>query len=104
MFKTKESRRRAIITIISIAVSIIAFFILKIIIRGDISATSGGELFVLLIPLVVYFFSKNWELFIEICFPKDTMFDDYFDEYFTGKDMIETESPKIIDINDFITR
>ena len=43
MFKTKKSRRNFIIAITSIAISIIVFFILKVVIRGDISATPGGE-------------------------------------------------------------
>lgn len=104
MFKTKKSRRNFIIAITSIAISIIVFFILKVVIRGDISATPGGEMFVLVIPLIIYVFIKNWKLFMETCFPKDTMFEDYFDEYFTGKDMIEDKSSNIIDITEFITR
>ena len=109
MFKTKKSRRNFIIAITSIAISIIVFFILKVVIRGDISATPGGEMFVLVIPLIVYVFIKNWKLFMETCFPKDTTFkdttfDDYFDEYFTGKDMIEDKPSNVIGIDDFITR
>lgn len=100
----KKLSKEAIITIIIAAICFIVFCILKVVIRGDMSVASGGELFILLIPLIVYLFIKNWKLFMETCFPKDTTFDDYFEEYFTGKDMIEDKSSNIIDINEFITR
>ena len=104
MFKTKEIRRNVIIMVISCAVCFIGFLVTKIVIRGNMSAPSGGELCVLLIPLIIYVSIKNWKVFMETCFPKDTMFDEYFDEYFTGKDMMEDKSSKVIDINEFITR
>ena len=104
MFKTKKSRKEFIITLISAVVSIIIFYV-----RGNMSEVAGGELLILLIPVVVYFAIKNWKLFMETCFPKDTAFkdttfDDYFDEYFTGKDMIEDKPSNVIGIDDFITR
>lgn len=109
MFKTKKSRKEFIITLISAVVSVIIFYVARITVRGNMSEVAGGELLILLIPVVVYFAIKNWKLFMETCFPKetafkDTTFDDYFDEYFTGKDMIEGESSNVIDIDDFITR
>ena len=104
MFKTKKSRNEFIITLISAVVSIIIFYVARIAIRGNMSGVAGGELLILLIPIIVYFAIKNWKLFKETCFPEDTTFDDYFDEYFTGKDMVEDKSSKVIDINDFITR
>lgn len=98
MFKTKKSRKEFIITLISAVVSVIIFYVVRITVRGNMSEVAGGELLILLIPVVVYFAIKNWKLFMETCFPKDTAFkdttfDDYFDEYFTGKDMIEGEPP-----------
>lgn len=109
MFKTKKSRKEFIITLISAVVSIIIFYVARITVRGNMSEVAGGELLILLIPVVVYFAIKNWKLFMETCFPKetafkDTTFDDYFDEYFTGKDMIEDKPSNVIDIDDFITR
>lgn len=109
MFKTKKSRKEFIITLISAVVSIIIFYVARITVRGNMSEVAGGELLILLIPVVVYFAIKNWKLFMETCFPKDTAFkdttfDDYFDEYFTGKDMIEDKPSNVIDIDDFITR
>lgn len=109
MFKTKKSRKEFIITLISAVVSIIIFYVARITVRGNMSEVAGGELLILLIPVVVYFAIKNWKLFVETCFPKDTTskdttFDDYFDEYFTGKDMIEDKPSNVIDIDDFITR
>lgn len=109
MFKTKKSRKEFIITLISAVVSIIIFYVMRITVRGNMSEVAGGELLILLIPVVVYFAIKNWKLFMETCFPKDTAFkdttfDDYFDEYFTGKDMIEDKPSNVIDIDDFITR
>lgn len=108
MFKTKKSRKEFIITLISAVVSIIIFYVARITVRGNMSEVAGGELLILLIPVVVYFAIKNWKLFMETCFPKetafkDTTFDDYFDEYFTGKDMIEDKPSNVIDIDDFIT-
>lgn len=108
MFKTKKSRKEFIITLISAVVSIIIFYVARITVRGNMSGVVGGELLILLIPVVVYFAIKNWKLFMETCFPKetafkDTTFDDYFDEYFTGKDMIEDKPSNVIDIDDFIT-
>ena len=67
MFKTKKSRRNAIITIIAIAACLITFCITKIAVRGDMSASSGGEVFIFFIPLIVYLFIKNWKLFKETC-------------------------------------
>ena len=107
MFKTNKTNKGFIITIISIAVCFIVFLILKITIRGDMNTASGGELLIPMIPLIVYLFLKNWELFSKTCFWKDTSFDDYFDEYFSGKDMIEDTSSIIsdfIDLDDFITK
>lgn len=109
MFKTKKSRKEFIITLISAVVSIIIFYVTRITVRGNMSEVAGGELLILLIPVVVYFAIKNWKLFMETCFPKDTAFkdttfDDYFDEYFTGKDMIEDKPSNVIGIDDFITR
>jgi hypothetical protein len=109
MFKTKKSRKEFIITLISAVVSIIIFYVARITVRGNMSEVAGGELLILLIPVVVYFAIKNWKLFMETCFPKDTAFkdttfDDYFDEYFTGKDMIEDKPSNVIGIDDFITR
>lgn len=109
MFKTKKSRKEFIITLISAVVSIIIFYVARITVRGNMSEVAGGELLILLIPVVVYFAIKNWKLFVETCFPKDTTpkdttFDDYFDEYFTGKDMIEDKPSNVIGIDDFITR
>jgi len=109
MFKTKKSRKEFIITLISAVVSIIIFYVARITVRGNMSEVAGGELLILLIPVVVYFAIKNWKLFMETCFLKetafkDTTFDDYFDEYFTGKDMIEDKPSNVIDIDDFITR
>ena len=109
MFKTKKSRKEFIITLISAVVSVIIFYVARITVRGNMSEVAGGELLILLIPVVVYFAIKNWKLFMETCFPKetafkDTTFDDYFDEYFTGKDMIEDKPSNVIDIDDFITR
>lgn len=109
MFKTKKSRKEFIITLISAVVSIIIFYVARITVRGNMSEVAGGELLILLIPVVVYFAIKNWKLFMETCFPKetafkDTTFDDYFDEYFTGKDMIEDKPSNVIGIDDFITR
>lgn len=109
MFKTKKSRKEFIITLISAVVSIIIFYVTRITVRGNMSEVAGGELLILLIPVVVYFAIKNWKLFMETCFPKDTLpkdttFDDYFDEYFTGKDMIEDKPSNVIGIDDFITR
>lgn len=109
MFKTKKSRKEFIITLISAVVSIIIFYVARITVRGNMSGVVGGELLIILIPVVVYFAIKNWKLFMETCFPKDTAFkdttfDDYFDEYFTGKDMIEGEPSNVIGIDDFITR
>lgn len=108
MFKTKKSRKEFIITLISAVVSIIIFYVARITVRGNMSEVAGGELLILLIPVVVYFAIKNWKLFMETCFPKDTAFkdttfDDYFDEYFTGKDMIEDKPSNVIGIDDFIT-
>lgn len=91
MFKSKKFYKNLIITIVSVTVCFITFLILKMAVRGNMSVASGGELFILLIPLILYVFIKNWKLFMETCFPKDTMFDDYFTEYFTGKDMFETD-------------
>ena len=102
MFKTKKSRRNAIITIITIAACLITFCITKIAVRGDMSASSGGEVFIFFIPLIVYLFIKNWKLFKETFFPKDTMFEDYFNEYFTGKDMMKQEKDSEVDY--YITR
>lgn len=109
MFKTKKSRKEFIITLISAVVSVIIFYIARIAVRGNMSGAAGGELLILLIPIIVYFAIKNWKLFMETCFPKDTTFkdttfDDYFDEYFTGKDMIEDKPSNVIGIDDFITR
>ena len=105
MFKTKKSRRNAIVTIISIAACIILFFITKICVRGSLATPSGGELFFFLIPLIVCLFINNWKLFMKTFFPKDTWFEDYFNEYFTGKDMMEADkSLGAADIDYYITR
>lgn len=101
MFKTKLFR--TIITLGLITVCSIAPFILKASIRGNLSAPFGGELFIVFIPLIVYFAIKNWKFFMDTCFPKDTTFDDYFNEYFTGKDMIEDTPSNSTDHEDFIT-
>lgn len=108
MFKTKKSRKEFIITLISAVVSIIIFYVARITVRGNMSEVAGGELLILLIPVVVYFAIKNWKLFMETCFPKetafkDTTFDDYFDEYFTGKDMIEDTPRNTVHTQDFIS-
>ena len=102
MFKTNKTHKKVIFAIILIAVCFIVFFIVKLTVRGSLSVAPGGEILILLIPLIVYLFINNWKLFKKTCFPKDTMFDDYFNEYFTGKDMIEDKSSKIIDIKDFM--
>lgn len=107
MFKTKKSRKEFIITLISAVISVIIFYVTRITVRGNMSEVAGGELLILLIPVVVYFAIKNWKLFIETCFPKDTTFkdttfDDYFDEYFTGKDMIEDTPRNTTHTQDFI--
>lgn len=107
MFKTNKTNKGFIVTIISIAVCFIVFLILKLTVRGGMNTASGGELLIPMIPLIVYLFLKNWELFKKVCVRKDTSFDDYFDEYFSGKDMIEDTSSGIsdfIDLDDFISR
>lgn len=106
MFKTKEARKRFIITFISSLGCIIAFFIVRVAVRGDVSTPSGGELCILLIPIIIYFSSKNWKLFKEtwyLKFKKDTTFDDYFDEYFSGKDMIEDTPRNTTHTQDFVS-
>ena len=97
MTNTKKVRRNIIIAISSIIGCFILFFIMKLVIRGGLSIPAGGELCVLIIPLIVYLFIKNWKLFKETFFPKDTTFDDYFNEYFTGKDMVEQHESSEID-------
>lgn len=103
MFKTNKTRKKVILSIILIAVFFIVFLVAKIFVRGNLTAASGGEILIPLLPLIIYLFISNWKLFKKTCFPKDTTFDDYFNEYFHSEDMIEDDTSKIINIEEFLS-